>query len=140
MLRKGKPLYSCTSHRVENQRKKTEGVRFNSLTVQNISGKRKMRKIAGKIPQGVYRKMVHRAKRKHQVKGMDLNRAMELRINAQKCAINSSSTDDPYREVLRTDDFFSLFLVSSRGSLVTYYTLRIYCNPTPPAHLRRTRW
>ena len=89
VLRKGKPLYSCTSQRVENQRKKTERVRFNSLTVQNISGKRKMGKIAGKIPQGVYCKMVRRAKRKHQVKGMDLNRAMELQINPHKCAITA---------------------------------------------------
>ena len=65
VLRKGKPLYSGTSHKVENQRKKAKGVRFNSLTVQKISGKRKMGKISGKIPQGAYSKMVHRAKREH---------------------------------------------------------------------------
>ena len=65
VLCKGKPLYSATSHKVENQWKKTEGVRFNSLTVQNISGKRKMGRISGKIPQGAYSKMVHRAKREH---------------------------------------------------------------------------
>ena len=53
VLRKGKPLYSGTSHKVENQRKKAEGVRFNSLTVQNISGKRKM---------GKYREKYHRVR------------------------------------------------------------------------------
>ena len=65
VLHKGNPLYSATSHKVENQRKKAEGVRFNSLTVQKISGTRKMGKISGKIPQGAYSKMVHRAKREH---------------------------------------------------------------------------
>ena len=41
VLHKGKPLYSATSHRVKNQQKKTEGVRFNPLTVQMFYGERK---------------------------------------------------------------------------------------------------
>ena len=35
-------------------------------------------------------------KRTDQTKGADMDRAMELRINAQKCAINSSSTITHY--------------------------------------------
>ena len=49
MLHKGKPLYSSTSHRVENQQKKIKGRRFNPLAVQMIYGERKIRKMAGKI-------------------------------------------------------------------------------------------
>ena len=47
---KGKPLYSATSHRVENQQKKNKRWEVQSPhSANNLWGEKKMRKMAGKI-------------------------------------------------------------------------------------------
>ena len=94
ILRKGKPLYSSTSHRVENQRKKNKRLEVQSPDCANDLWGEKNTKNGGEntVESVQYDSPLEKA-RTHQVKGLDLDRAMELWINAHKCAINSSSTE-----------------------------------------------